>query len=379
MGTITITEAQLAKALTPDQRETRRQAANQLAGVRKDIQGLLAKGPQAARVYTVIPQNPGVTQVLDRGNVLNPIGAVAPAGIPAIKAIKADFGLANNAPDKQRRAKLAEWITHADNPLFGRVIANRVWHYHFGAGLVNTPNDFGFSGTAPSHPALLDHLALYLADQKWSLKALHRYIATSATYRQSSRLNAAAMKVDAGNRLLWRMSPRRMAAEEMRDTMLAASGKLNRELGGVGYRDVRAYSFKGSNFYDIIPQDKPEQFRRTIYRFSPRGARRNLLDTFDCPDSSALAPDRATTTTPLQSLALMNNRFVLSQSTIFADRLSTEVGEDIKSQLSLAHKLTLSRAVSPEEMALAVDFVKNHGMAAYCRVLLNTNAFLYVR
>ena len=379
VGTITITEAQIAKALTPDQREARRQAANQLAGVRKAIQGLLAKGPQAARVYTVIPQNPGVTQVLDRGNVLNPIGAVAPAGIPAIKAIKADFGLANNAPDKQRRAKLAEWITHADNPLFGRVIANRVWHYHFGAGLVNTPNDFGFSGTAPSHPALLDHLALYLADQKWSLKALHRYIVTSATYRQSSRLNAAAMKVDAGNRLLWRMNPRRMAAEEMRDTMLAASGKLNRELGGVGYRDVRAYSFKGSNFYDIIPQDKPEQFRRTIYRFSPRGARRNLLDTFDCPDSSALAPDRATTTTPLQSLALMNNRFVLSQSTIFADRLSTEVGEDIKSQLSLAHKLTLSRAVSPEEMALAVDFVKNHGMAAYCRVLLNTNAFLYIR
>ena len=187
------------------------------------------------------------------------------------------------------------------------------------------------------------------------------------------------MAVDAGNRLLWRMSPRRLAAEEMRDTMLVASGKLNRHLGGVGYRDVRAYSFKGSNFYDIIAQDKPEQFRRTIYRFSPRGARRNLLDTFDCPDSSALAPDRASTTTPLQSLALMNNRFVLSQSIMFADRLSTEAGENIKSQLILAHELALSRAVSPVEMALAFDFVKNHGMAAYCRVLLNTNAFLYVR
>ena len=379
VGTITITETQIAKALTPDQRETRRQATIQLSSVRKDIQGLLAQGTQAARVYTVISKNPGVTQVLDRGSVLKPIGAVAPSGIPAIKAVKADFGLANNAPDKQRRAKLAEWITNADNPLFGRVIANRVWHYHFGTGLVNTPNDFGFSGTAPSHPALLDHLALYLADQKWSLKALHRYIVTSATYRQSSRLNPTAMKTDAGNRLLWRMSPRRMAAEEMRDTMLAASGKLNRELGGVGYRDVRAYSFKGSNFYDIIAQDKPEQFRRTIYRFSPRGARRNLLDTFDCPDASALAPNRASTTTPLQSLALMNNRFVLRQSDYFAEHLEDEAGGDVIDQLRLAHELTLARPVTAREEALAQSFVKAHGMAAYCRVLFNTNAFLYVR
>ena len=379
VGTITITEEQLAKALSPKQRETRRQAATQLAGVRKEIQSLLAKGPQAARVYTVIPRNPDVTQVLDRGSVLKPIGAVAPSGIPALKAVKADFGLANNAPDKQRRAKLAEWITHADNPLFGRVMANRVWHYHFGAGLVNTPNDFGFSGTRPSHPALLDHLAIYFAEQKWSLKALHRYIVTSATYRQSSRINPDAMSIDAGNRLLWRMSPRRMAAEEMRDTMLAASGKLNRELGGVGYRDVREYKFKGSHFYDLIAQEKPAQFRRTIYRFSPRGARRNLLDTFDCPDASALAPDRASTTTPLQSLALMNNRFVLSQSAFFAERLKAEAGEDISAQLRLAHELTLSRPVTAREQALAQSFVKAHGMAAYCRVLFNTNAFLYVR
>ena len=377
--TITISEAEFAKALTPVQREARAQHSHQLATVRKAIQAITAKGPQAEKVYTVLARNPGVMQILDRGNVLRPIGAVAPAGIPAIKSLSPDFGLTNNAPDAQRRAKLAEWITHSDNPLFGRVMANRVWHYHFGAGLVNTPNDFGFSGTRPSHPALLDHLATYFADQKWSLKALHRYIVTSATYRQDSRLQPDAMAVDAGNRLLWRMSPRRLAAEEMRDTMLVASGKLDRQLGGVGYRDVRAYSFKGSNFYDIIAQDKPEQFRRTIYRFSPRGARRNLLDTFDCPDSSALAPNRASTTTPLQSLALMNNRFVLSQSIMFADRLSTEAGEDIKSQLILAHELALCRAVSPVEMALAVDFVKNHGMAAYCRVLLNTNAFLYVR
>ena len=379
LGTITITKAQLTEALTPDQLETRRQATRQLVGVRKDISALLAKGPQAGKVYTVLARNPGVTQVLNRGNVRNPIGPVAPAGLPALKTINANFGLADNAPDAQRRAKLAEWITHPDNPLFARVMANRIWHYHFGAGLVNTPNDFGYSGTAPSHPALLDHLATYFAQKKWSIKALHRYIVTSATYKQNSQPLPAAMRVDADNRLLWRMSPRRMTAEEMRDTMLVASGKLDRQLGGIGYRDVRAYQFKGSNFYDIIAQDKPEQFRRTIYRFSPRGAQRNLLDTFDCPDSSALAPNRASTTTPLQSLALMNNRFVLSQSALFAERLANQTGDDITSQLRLAHELTLSRALAPNQLTLAEAFVKKHGMAAYCRVLLNTNAFLYVR
>ena len=175
------------------------------------------------------------------------------------------------------------------------------------------------------------------------------------------------------------MRPRRLDAEELRDTMLTVSGKLDIQLGGVGYRDVREYKFKGSHFYDIIEQNKNEQFRRTIYRFSPRGARRNLLDTFDCPDSSALAPDRASTTTPLQSLALMNNRFVLSQSDYFANRLTENSEEDIRAQLSLAHELTLGRPADPKELALAEAFIADHGLAAYCRVLFNTNAFLYVR
>ena len=142
---------------------------------------------------------------------------------------------------------------------------------------------------------------------------------------------------------------------------------------------MREYKFKGSHFYDTIEQNKAEQFRRTIYRFSPRGARRNLLDTFDCPDSSALAPARASTTTPLQSLALMNNRFVLSQSDFFANRISEDAGEDIQAQLTLAHELALGRPANPEELALAKAFIMDHGLASYCRVLFNTNAFLFVR
>ena len=379
VGTIVISEREITAALTPAQREAKRRLAKQLAAVRNDIKTITAKGPQAARVYSVVSRNPGVTQLLDRGNVLKPVGPVTPSGLDAIKTVNADFGLDDKATDGQRRRKLAEWITHPANPLFGRVMANRIWHYHFGAGLVNTPNDFGFSGTRPSHPDLLDHLANFFADQKWSMKTLHRYIVTSATYRQDSRSNSEGMATDAGNQLIWRMSPRRLAAEELRDTMLAVSGKLNTQLGGAGYRDVREYKFKGSHFYDIIEQSKAEQFRRTIYRFSPRGARRNLLDTFDCPDSSALAPDRATTTTPLQSLALMNNRFVLSQSDFFAKRLTEDAGKDIRAQLTLAHELALGRPADPKELALAEAFIADHGLSAYCRVLFNTNAFLYVR
>jgi len=377
--TISISDRKISAALTKTHRDERERLIKDLAIVRGEIKDLMAKAPQATKVYTVNSKNPDVTQILDRGSVLKPIGQVVPYGIVAIKAVNADFGLLSNAPDGQRRKSLADWITHKANPLFGRVMSNRIWHYHFGTGLINTPNDFGFSGTKPSHPKLLDHLTTIFAEKQWSMKALHRYILTSATYRQASKANPKGLSVDAGNRLLWRINPRRMAAEEMRDTMLAVSGKLSTELGGVGYRDVREYKFKGSHFYDIIEQDKQEQFRRTIYRFSPRGAKRNLLDTFDCPDSSALAPSRASTTTPLQSLALMNNRFVLRQSAFFAERLAEEAGNDVVAQLRLAHELTLGRPISNDELTLATNFITNHGLAAYCRVLFNTNAFLYVR
>ena len=379
VGTISISDREIAAALTKTQRDERGRLNKDLAVVRGEVKDLMAKAPQATKVYTANSKNPDVTQILDRGSVLKPIGQVVPYGIVAIKAVNADFGLLANAPDGQRRKRLADWITHKANPLFGRVMSNRIWHYHFGAGLINTPNDFGFSGTKPSHPKLLDHLATIFAEKQWRMKALHRYILTSATYRQASKANPKGLSIDAGNRLLWRINPRRMAAEEMRDTMLAVSGKLSTQLGGVGYRDVREYKFKGSHFYDIIEQDKQEQFRRTIYRFSPRGAKRNLLDTFDCPDSSALAPNRASTTTPLQSLALMNNRFVLRQSAFFAERLAEEAGNDVAAQLRLAHELTLSRPISSDELILATNFITNHGLAAYCRVLFNTNAFLYVR
>ena len=165
-----------------------------------------------------------------------------------------------------------------------------------------------------------------------------------------------------------------MTGEEIRDALLAVSGKLDPALGGRGYRDVREYKFKGSHFYDPIPQDKPEQFRRTLYRFSPRGAKRTMLDTLDCPDPSAITPNRAVTTTPLQSLALMNNDLVLSLADAFAARLGDE-----SKPVRRAYELAFGRAPSAEEQKLGETFLREYGTAAYCRVLFNCNEFLHVR
>ena len=197
------------------------------------------------------------------------------------------------------------------------MIVNRLWHHHFGVGLVDTPSDFGFNGGRPSHPELLDWLASELVREKWSLKKLHRIIVLSATYRQESKPRADALKLDADNRLLWRRSPQRLEAEAVRDTMLDISGQLDRTVGGQGYQDFCSYFFKGTQFYEPIELDGSKQ-RRTLYRMWARGGRNPFLDTFDCPDPSTTTPRRAVTTTPLQALSLMNNAMMLTAAEHFA-------------------------------------------------------------
>jgi hypothetical protein len=370
---VVVSEADLLAQLGPAQRQRR-------ATLKQEIQvaqaALAAAKP--AKVWTVTPIRPATVKVLARGDVRKAGEVVAPRGLPAIQTIESDFGLKPDAPDKERRAKLAHWITNPKNPLFARVIVNRVWHYHFGAGIVATPNDFGFSGSKPTHPELLDWLAADLQANGWSLKQLHRLIVSSATYRQASAMNAEAAAIDAGNRFLWRKSPARLEGEALRDSMLRIAGKLDPTIGGKGYRDMREYKFKGSHFYDPIPQTKPEQFRRTIYRFSPRGAKRTMLDTFDCPDPSALTPTRAETTTPLQSLALMNNAFVLQMANALAERLqATE--PDVEAQVRELFRLAYGREGASTDLARATPFIETHGLPAYCRVVFNSNELLYVR
>ena len=169
-----------------------------------------------------------------------------------------------------------------------------------------------------------------------------------------------------------------MEGEALRDSMLAIAGKLDDTVGGKGYRDMREYKFKGSHFYDPIPQDQPEQFRRTVYRFSPRGAKRTILDTFDCPDPSAITPKRAETTTPLQSLALMNNDFVLRMSEAAATRLQGNESET-EAQVRQLIRLAYGREAEIQDLERALAFIEEHGLAAYCRVVFNSNELLYVR
>ena len=373
-----VPEEQIEMRLSEAQQKRRTELSARMNEVEARLK-ILESSQVPLAVWAVRSGTPTATHVLDRGDVTRAGEEVAPGGIVALRAVQADWGLSTSASDADRRMQLSRWITHSDNPLFARVIVNRLWHHHFGTGIVNTPNDFGYGGGRPSHPQLLDWLANRLKSHNWSLKALHREIVLSATYRQASTPHSEAQRIDADNRLLWRMSPRRLEAEALRDAMLQVAGKLDLSVGEIGYRDVKEYKFRGSHFYDLIPQNQPAQFRRTIYRFNPRGAKRNLLDTFDCPDPSALTPNRASTITPLQSLSLMNNELVLFLAEAIARRVEREAGADAANQIAATYRLAYGRAPTSKEMEVATVFIRAHSLSRFARVILNSNEFLHVR
>jgi hypothetical protein len=337
-----------------------------------------ARRENRQRVYAVVPRPPGETHVLLRGNPARKGKAVTPGGVAALGGPPADFGLTGAAGDAERRRKLAEWVTHPKNPLFARVLVNRLWHHHFGKGLVDTPNDFGFNGGRPSHPQLLDWLTDELARQRFSLKALHRLLVRSAAYRQSSRWDPVAARVDAGNRLLWRMSPRRLEAEAVRDAMLAVAGQLNRAMGGPGFQDFRLTVRGGTYHYEPADRAGPESRRRSVYRTWARSGRSPLLDSLDCPDPSTATHKRSVTTTPLQALTLLNSAFALRTAERFAARIQREAGGDVGRQLERAYRLAYGRPPTGEEAAAARPVVRAHGLRIVCRALLNSNEFLYV-
>ena len=207
---------------------------------------------------------------------------------------------------------------------------------------------------------------------------MHRLIVDSATYRQSSLPNSAASRIDAGNVLLWRSSPRRLEAEVIRDSILKVSGQLNIAMGGAGFRDFKMYKHKGSWVYDPIDPEGPEFNRRSIYRTWARGNVHPLLSPLDCPDPSTTTPTRSITTTPLGALSLMNTSFVLRMSDRFAERLQGEAGDDAKAQVARGFQLAYGRDAKPAEIGPSAEFVTKNGLAAFCRVLFNANEFLYV-
>jgi mono/diheme cytochrome c family protein len=368
-----VSEEQIVERLTPDQRQSRTGWLKEITRLREAL-----AQTQKRKAYAVTPKEAPVTHLLVRGSPFQPGEVVAAGGVAAIQGPSASFGLPPDAPGAERRRKLAAWITHPENPLFARVMMNRIWHYHFGQGLVKTPNDLGFNGGVPSHPELLDWLAAEFRARGWSLKAMHRLIVTSAAYQQSATMNPEAHKIDADNRLLWRHAPARMEAEVLRDSILEVSGQFNPAMGGPGFRDFNMYSHKNSWVYDPADHEGADFNRRSIYRTWARGSRDPLLTTFDCPDPSASAPVRGVTTTPLGALSLMNTSFVLRMADLWAARLEREAGPNPAAQIRRAYQLAFGRDPKSEELALTAAFLQRNGLPALCRVLLNSNEFLYV-
>lgn len=357
-----------------------------LIAERAQLLAALREPEPTPMAYAANPEQPGPTFVLARGEPDKPREPVTPGALAALAARAGDLGLTTDTPEAERRRRFADWLVSPENPLTGRVIVNRVWQHHFGRGIVATPNDFGSMGEAPSHPELLDWLAGWFVAPEganWSLKKLHKLIVTSAAYRQSSvignRQLPTANSKDADNRLLWRFSPRRLEAEEVRDTLLALGGELNPAIGGPGFRPFRQVGNGGQNEYFAADFIGPEFNRRTIYRLSVHSARDPLLDALDCPEFSTRTPVRASTTTPLQALSLMNGSFLQRECKKLAAKVQGETGANVKSQIGRLWLHCLAREPRADELRDAARLAHEQGMAGVAWALLNSNEFVFVR
>lgn len=369
-------DPKLVVEASPNLSNADREELKRLRARRAEIDQQIKALPSPAKVYAVKSEVPPIVHLLKRGNPETPKDAAEPGALSWVSVLPAKFEPA--MPEAgQRRAALAQWITDPRNPLTRRVLVNRLWHYHFGQGIVTTPSDFGRGGDRPSHPELLDWLADEFLAQGWSLKAMHRLIVTSRTYRQSSRFDAKASALDAQNRLLWRANPQRLDAESLRDAVLAVSGKLNAEMGGPGFRDFD-YTEAYAPIYRHITADRPELWRRSIYRFIVRTTPQQFMTTLDCPNPANLAPVRATTTTALQALALLNNEFMLQQAGYLAERVARDAGGEPQAMIRRAFALTFCRPPSEREIAGAEKVLATDGPLALCRMLLNADEFIYL-
>ncbi|MGE0609400.1 MAG: PSD1 and planctomycete cytochrome C domain-containing protein [Pirellulales bacterium] len=333
---------------------------------------LLASGPM---VYAGRFVQPAPTHRLHRGDPMQRREVVAPG---AIAALGGSWQLAEGASEQDRRLALARWIASDSNPLTARVMVNRVWHYHFGQGLVSTPSDLGANGGSPTHPELLDWLALRFMAGGWSIKELHRQVVLSATYRQSSAPRADCLAVDAGTRLWWRYPPRRLEAEPIRDAALQISGNLNPLAGGPGY-EVFEPNTNYVHVYNPKEEFGPAEWRRMVYQNKPRMEQDEIFGAFDCPDAGQPTPRRNSSTTPLQALNLLNSQFMLQQAELFAARLTAEdPGESVEPRIRRAFQLAFQREPDADELAASADLIGTHGLPVFCRALLNANEFVYV-
>ena len=299
-----------------------------------------------------------------------------PAAIPVRGEVEAPDGLA-----LRRRASLARWLTAADHPLLGRVMVNRIWQHHFGRGLVGSPNDFGRHGDPPSHPELLDWLAVEFAARGWSVKEMHRLLMLSSVYRSSGVATREHLDSDPENRYLARMSRRRLDADAIRDSILAVSGRLNLRMGGVGViPSLTAAEILAARTPRMWPAnpDPAERARRSVYLQSKRSMAVPMLQVFDAPDTARSCARRETSTVAPQALAMMNSSFVLEQAEAFAERIRELAGEDPGKQVEVGWRLALGRAPAAAEFPTASGYLERNSLAEFCLMLFNMNEFVYV-
>ncbi len=326
-----------------------------------------------AQVYAGRFAQPGTTHRLYRGDPMAKREPVAPDAL----SVTGSLQLPLDAEEERRRIALGNWIASADNPLTARVAANRLWHYHFGTGIVSTPSDFGAMGTPPSHPELLDWLATELIRSGWSLKHIHRLILCSNTFRQASAPREVGLTADAGCRLLWRFPPRRLEAEAIRDCVLWAAGTLNEAGGGRGFM---LFDVNKETVHHYFPKETltPAEWRRMVYMTKIRQEQDAVFGAFDCPDGGQVIPQRSRSTTPLQALNLLNSDFAMEQAEFFARRLQREAGAAPEDQVQRAFVVVYGRPARAAELTDSVAFVRKFGLPAMCRALLNSNEFLFI-
>ena len=382
-------DAILASALNPEAAADLKAAAADRDAADGELRKL---GPPARRAYIGTVHTGGGTfvgtgaaggkprpiHILPRGDVTKPGKEVGPGGIAAILGLADRFTLPPTHAEGERRAALAKWLTDPANPLVWRSIVNRVWLYHFGRGIVDTPNDFGKMGQPPTHPELLDWLAADFREHQ-SLKRLHKIIVMSATYMQASTSNPDYVGIDVDNRYLWRQNRRKLEAEAVRDGILFVSGKLDLTMGGPSFRDFVIEKPEHSPHYQYHlhdPED-PKAHRRAVYRFVVRSKPQPFLAALDCADPSLAVDKRNQTITPQQALALLNNTLALSMAKHFAARVEPLAAEDAD-RIAAAFRLALGREPSAREREALTAYVKEHGLANACRVILNLNEFVFV-
>ncbi len=358
----------------------------------------LASLPQPSLVYAAANQfapdgghrpapGPRPIHLLHRGEISQPLELASPGALSCVTELSPRFAVSDAADESLRRVALARWLTDPQNPLTWRSIVNRLWHHHFGTGIVNTPNDFGHLGGTPSHPELLDWLAVEFRDGDQGLKRLHRLIVTSETYRQTSRMAeldptvaAGAAAVDSDNRLLWRMNRLRLDSECVHDAVLLAADRLDLRMGGPSDRH-----FGLSPGIHVTPKvdyaafdiDSDAARRRSVYRFLFRTLPDPFMDALDCPSGDQITPVRSNSVTVQQALALWNSEFALRNAEHFAARLNREAA-GVNEQTGLAVRLAFGREATAAECARLVAYAEKFGLANMCRLLFNANEFVFV-